>query len=525
MQRTRRYRLLTAILLVLVASAAAAPQGEYYGSGYTIISQEHGNDDLQATVYRQLTPGTVGQALPQLLNGTGWRLADSHAADDRIYRLYNQPLPEHKLRIGPMPLDQALGWIAGDGWALVVDPVNRLVSFEVEARYDSRPPVGIHSRPAATSHTTDVAPAATPVYADLPPQGSFPAVHTAPDYSVTTYRTPAAAYPVPPREDWQNALPQRLADSARAPQPPREQRRSKTRKALRPVIAATGNDSAAAAAPHRTDKVPIREEAANERSAAVTAQKTATPAAAPATKITSAKTGATAADKEANKPAAKGAAPESRPAAVQHPATPDKADKKTVAPAVEKKTAQTAVKTADNKIAAPATANAEKTPPVAAEKAAAPTGQKKAAEANPADSPATAKPAADATAKPVPAATQPAAPAKAAPAPAKSEAPAPVLANPAKADGTAPAAAKPATAQDTAPQAKPAAAPENPATTPVKTGYLPGPPPALIAKRTIHVPPQQRLRPPAAKVPRGETTASMTPPAAPAAAATPEAAP
>lgn len=46
MQRTRRYRLLTAILLVLAASAAAAPQGEYYGSGYTIISQEHGNDDL-----------------------------------------------------------------------------------------------------------------------------------------------------------------------------------------------------------------------------------------------------------------------------------------------------------------------------------------------------------------------------------------------------------------------------------------------------------------------------------------------
>ena len=47
MQRTRRYRLLTATLLVLAASAAAdAPQGEYYGSGYTIISQAHGNDDL-----------------------------------------------------------------------------------------------------------------------------------------------------------------------------------------------------------------------------------------------------------------------------------------------------------------------------------------------------------------------------------------------------------------------------------------------------------------------------------------------
>lgn len=504
MQRTRRYRLLTATLLVLAASAAAAPQGEYYGSGYTIISQEHGNDDLQATVYRQLTPGTVGQALPQLLDGTGWRLADRYAADDRIYRLYNQPLPEHKLRIGPMPLDQALGWIAGDGWALVVDPVNRLVSFEVEARYDSRPPVGIHSRPAATSHVPEVAPAAAPVvYADLPPQGSFPAVQAAPDYTNTTYRTPTAAYPVPPREDWQNALPQRLADNDHVPQPPREQRRSKTRKALRPAVTASGNDSAAAAVPHQT--------AASNRSAAATAQKTATPAAAPATKTTSAKTSATAPDKAANESAAKAAAPESRPATAQHSATSDKTDKKTAAPTENKTPPE------GNKTATPATTTAEKTP--------APAGHKKAAEANPADSPATAKPATDATAKPVPAATQPAAPAKAAPAPAKSEAPAPVLANPAKADGTAPAAAKPATAQDTAAQAKPAATPENPATTPVKTRYLPSPPPALIAKRTIHVPPQQRLRPPAAKVPRGETAASMTPPAAPAAAVTPEDAP
>ena len=490
MQRTRRYRLLTAILLVLAASAAAAPQGEYYGSGYTIISQEHGNDDLQATVYRQLSPGTIGQALPQLLDGTGWRLADSYAADDRIYRLYNQPLPEHKLRIGPMPLDQALGWIAGDGWALVVDPVNRLVSFEVEARYDNRPPVGIHSRPATTSHAPDVAPAATPVYADLPPQGSFPAVQTAPDYTVTPYRTPTAAYPAPLREDWQNALPQRLADSAHAPQPLREQHRSKTRKALRPAVTAAGNDSAAAAVPHQT--------AASNRNIAVTAQKTAATAAVPATKTTPAKTGATAADK---------------------------ADKKTAAPATDKTptTQQTAVKTADNKTATPATTTAEKTPSAigkAAEKAAAPAGHKKAAEANPADSPATAKPATDTTAKPVPAATQPAAPAKAAPTPEKSETPAPVLANPAKADSTVQAAAKPAAAQ-----AKADAAPENPAATPVKTLYLPSPPPALIAKRTIHVPPQQRLRPPAAKAAHDETAASMTPPAAPASAATPEDAP
>ena len=259
MQRTRRYRLLTATLLVLAASAAAAaPQGEYYGSGYTIISQAHGNDDLQATVYRQLAPGTVGQALPQLLDGTGWRLADRYAADDRIYRLYDQPLPEHKLRIGPMPLDQALTWIAGEGWALVVDPVNRLVSFEVEARYDARPPRSTLRSPAP-ARVTDNVDTTTPVYADLPPQGTFPAVQTAPvspaaAYGASAYHPAVSSPPPTPTESWQSALPQRLAASAQAP---RARRSAETRQAVRPATAeakpATKTRVAAATATSRRD--------------------------------------------------------------------------------------------------------------------------------------------------------------------------------------------------------------------------------------------------------------------------------
>ena len=262
MQRTRRYRLLTATLLVLAASAAAAaPQGEYYGSGYTIISQAHGNDDLQASVYRQLAPGTVGQALPQLLDGTGWRLADRYAADDRIYRLYDQPLPEHKLRIGPMPLDQALTWIAGDGWALVVDPVNRLVSFEVEARYDARPPRST-LRSQAPARVTDNVDTTTPVYADLPPQGTFPAVQTAPvspaaAYSASAYHPAVSSPPPTPTESWQSALPQRLAASAQAP---RARRSAETRQAVRPATAEAKTASktrvAAATATSRRSRWP-----------------------------------------------------------------------------------------------------------------------------------------------------------------------------------------------------------------------------------------------------------------------------
>ena len=438
MQRTRRYRLLTATLLVLAASAAAAaPQGEYYGSGYTIISQAHGNDDLQATVYRQLTPGTVGQALPQLLDGTGWRLADRYAADDRIYRLYDQPLPEHKLRIGPMPLDQALTWIAGEGWALVVDPVNRLVSFEVEARYDARPPRSTLRSPAP-ARVTDNVDTTTPVYADLPPQGTFPAVQTAPvspaaAYSASAYHPAVSSPPPTPTESWQSALPQRLAASA---QTPRARRSPETRQAVRPATAeakpATKTRVAAATATSRrhdktsaksgdsattTKTLPAQTAGRTQSAAGQTLGKAVPAASLPTAKKTSNVVQDT-----------KAVTSQAAHQADRKPPAPEKAPDPSAASAVKK-----------------AEAHREKSAP---------------------------------------------APDKTTTAPVKTESAAPVLANPdqaAAATGDNHTAAKPAaaTAEAVKTVTAPHAAPADKSITVV------GPPPALIAKRTIHTPPQR----------------------------------
>ena len=448
MQRTRRYRLLTATLLVLAASAAAAaPQGEYYGSGYTIISQEHGNDDLQATVYRQLTPGTVGQALPQLLDGTGWRLADRYAADDRIYRLYDQPLPEHKLRIGPMQLDQALTGIVGEGWALVVDPVNRLVSFEVEARYDARPPRSTLRSPAP-ARVTDNVDTTTPVYADLPPQGTFPAVQTAPvspaaAYSASAYHPAVSSPPPTPTESWQSALPQRLAASAQAP---RARRSAETRLAVRPATAEAKTASktrvaAATATSRRDDKT-----SAKSGDSATT------------TKTLPAQTAGR------TQPAAGQTPGEAVPAA----SLPTAKKTSTVVQDTKAVTSQAAHQ-ADRKPPAP-----EKTPDPSAASAV------KKAEAHREKS----APAPDKTT------TAPENMSAQATAPVKTESAAPVLANPdqaAAATGNNHTAAKPAAA--TAEAVKTVTAPH---TAPAdKSITVVGPPPALIAKRTIHTPPQR----------------------------------
>lgn len=346
-----------------------------------------------------------------------------------------------------MQLDQALTWIAGEGWALVVDPVNRLVSFEVEARYDARPPRSTLRSPAP-ARVTDNVDTTTPVYADLPPQGTFPAVQTAPvspaaAYGASAYHPAVSSPPPTPTESWQSALPQRLAASA---QTPRARRSPETRQAVRPATAeakpATKTRVAAATATSRRDDK------------------------------TSAKSGDSA---TTTKTLPAQAAGRTQPAAGQTPgkavpaaSLPTAKKTSTVVQDTKAVTSQAAHQ-ADHKPPAP-----EKTPDPSAASAV------KKAEAHREKS----APAPDKTT------TAPENMSAQATAPVKTESAAPVLANPdqaAAATGNNHTAAKPAaaTAEAVKTVTAPHAAPADKSITVV------GPPPALIAKRTIHTPPQR----------------------------------
>lgn len=81
----------------------------------------------------QLT--TVDEALHYVLRRSGYRLASAAAADPAVSVLANQPLPEVHRRLGPITVARALGTVAGPAWTMVVDPVHRLVSFELAQEY------------------------------------------------------------------------------------------------------------------------------------------------------------------------------------------------------------------------------------------------------------------------------------------------------------------------------------------------------------------------------------------------------
>lgn len=176
-------------LLFLPALAPALGMGvlaqTYYGNGYTIVEPEAVDDrlsGLDAMVFKTVDAYSVQEGLEQLLQGSGWALAGADNADPQIWRLYRQPWPDNKRTLNPMPLARALEWVAGDGWSLVVDPVNRLVSFEVNARYAARP------TPAAAMVAN------APADAALPPATGYTRVSPTNPYTATVSYADSPSY-------------------------------------------------------------------------------------------------------------------------------------------------------------------------------------------------------------------------------------------------------------------------------------------------------------------------------------------
>lgn len=78
---------------------------------------------------------TVGDALRHVLQGSGYRLAPAYASDPAMTGLLSQPLPEAHRGLGPVTLEAALTTLAGPTFRLVIDPLHRLLSFEVKETY------------------------------------------------------------------------------------------------------------------------------------------------------------------------------------------------------------------------------------------------------------------------------------------------------------------------------------------------------------------------------------------------------
>ena len=109
---------------------------------------------------------TVFDALQVLLNDSGYRIATYHP-DLRVHQLFNLALPSIHRQMGPISLENALNTLSGSPWMLAVDPVNRLVTFQLPRHYKTprvytTPPVTQVSYSPDISRSVRTVPQTTP---------------------------------------------------------------------------------------------------------------------------------------------------------------------------------------------------------------------------------------------------------------------------------------------------------------------------------------------------------------------------
>lgn len=132
---------------------------------------------------------SVGAAAEYLLSQSGYRLA---APSTAMRKLLAQPLPGSQRTLGPLSLTQALETLAGQPYTLRVDPVNRLVAFDLRPEFLAfLPPEPVPAAPAVAA-----APAAV---VGQSPQPATPAVPPA------STRGPAPAAPAVTGKPWRPA--------------------------------------------------------------------------------------------------------------------------------------------------------------------------------------------------------------------------------------------------------------------------------------------------------------------------------
>lgn len=97
--------------------------------GPTVAQQ----DLLSAIVQLHFSPRikTVGEAMQLVLRGSGYHLASTKISNKTLQQLAAYPLPTVQRHLGPMTIRDALQTLASPAYTLIVDSVNREVSFKL----------------------------------------------------------------------------------------------------------------------------------------------------------------------------------------------------------------------------------------------------------------------------------------------------------------------------------------------------------------------------------------------------------
>jgi len=78
---------------------------------------------------------TVGESIVYLLSRSGFQIAPEESSDPSMSILFALKLPLIHRNLGPITIENGLRTLAGPSWDLVIDPVNRYISFDLLDKY------------------------------------------------------------------------------------------------------------------------------------------------------------------------------------------------------------------------------------------------------------------------------------------------------------------------------------------------------------------------------------------------------
>lgn len=123
---------LTVLASLSVVSQPLVQTGRY--TAVAAVPTEAQQDPLQAivTVTFPGTVTTIAGADEYLLKGTGYGLAASQDPGADVSVMLNGLLPDVQRSLGPLTILGGLKTLAGAPFRVLIDPVHRLIGFELE---------------------------------------------------------------------------------------------------------------------------------------------------------------------------------------------------------------------------------------------------------------------------------------------------------------------------------------------------------------------------------------------------------
>ena len=139
-KQLKHYALAALLCLCFLGATASSFANNISIGRYLSVAAKPQNDQqrlLQQQIQIKFPQNilTIQKAVGFVLQFSGYRLADLKQMNHSARDMLGQPLPVVDKTFGPMTLEQGLTTLSGNAFYLLIDPIHRLVAFQVNPRY------------------------------------------------------------------------------------------------------------------------------------------------------------------------------------------------------------------------------------------------------------------------------------------------------------------------------------------------------------------------------------------------------